>query len=80
MPPVPSPSASSTLGEKASTVISIFLILGLHRSLLGCAQYNEAENEMYLHTLLLLILPKLIGSFQHLMQYQRWLAYYAICK
>ncbi|KAF9545069.1 hypothetical protein EC957_011310 [Mortierella hygrophila] len=38
----------------------------------------RTTTEFYLHTLLLLTLPTLIGSFQNLKQYQRWISYYGI--
>ncbi|KAG9065529.1 hypothetical protein KI688_001817 [Linnemannia hyalina] len=50
----------------------------LHKFLFDVAIDYRTTTEFYLHTLLLLILPILVGSFQNLKQYQRWISYYSI--
>lgn len=42
--------------------------------------YFRTMNEFYIHTLLLLTLPKLIGSLENLKQFSRWITYYFISK
>ncbi|KAF9151980.1 hypothetical protein BG015_005951 [Linnemannia schmuckeri] len=79
MPPLASSqSASSTRGEKASMTSTLCLIFILHIYLLTFAAENWTTDELYNHTLLLLTLPMMVGSFPNLKQYQRWIAYYGI--
>jgi hypothetical protein len=61
-------------------VIAVIVILDYHTLLFDLAASLRLINEMYLHSLLLLTLPSLIGSFQNLKHYQRWASYYFICK
>jgi hypothetical protein len=65
--------------ERFSMVIAVVLILNFHYLLFYFARRYHTTHELYLHSLLLLTLPGLIGSLQNLRQYQRWASYYFIC-
>ncbi|KAG0286668.1 hypothetical protein BGZ96_009260 [Linnemannia gamsii] len=77
----PPPTSAWSRHQPKFLMANIVLqILSLHSFLFFMNTMLETTNELYLHSLLLLNLPGLIGSFQNLKQYQRWYSFYIICK